>query len=515
MDEGGRKDDSEELKLLSMAVEQASDDVFITDSRGNMVYANSSTEKLTGYSRGEVMGHNPRLFASGFHGAAFFQQMWETILSGRVWKGHIINKTKKGELFEQATTISPVRDSSGAIVYIAASARDVTREVELEKKYHHAQKMEAIGVLAGGLAHDFNNILSPIIGYTQMALSEIPEGSELSGYLEEIYAASLRAIDRVKQILTFSRWAEQRKESIELHRIVREALKLIRAAIPRTIEICQKVDEKSGCLLGDPGQMHQIIMNLITNAYQAMKGKIGVLTISLDSLYMPETPCVRNTMIPAGEYLRLSISDTGTGIGDEAMKKIFLPFFTTKKEGTGLGLSTVLSLVMAHQGGITVISSPGVGSTFTVYFPRVEEALPDSIKEQKPVPRGDESILVVDDDLPVVHLVSDMLLNLGYRVTSFADSREALAAVRKEPRGFDLVLTDLTMPGLTGDALGRGVREIAPHIPVMIMTGYDEARDQDALHEEGIECVINKPIMWQTLGEKVRECLDGRKPGAA
>lgn len=371
-----RRRKEEELKRLSMAIEQASDSVFITDTHGTIMYVNPTTSRLSGYTQEELLGAHPRLFTSGRHDTLFYKNMWETLIRGEAWKGHIINKRKDGSLYEIDATISPVRNDDGAIVHYIASSRDVTREMELKAQLHHAQKMETIGVLAGGIAHNFNNILTAILAYSQLAQSQITEESDIYGYLTEIHNAGLRARDMTREILDFSRKVQRMKKPVEINPIVKDALRLIRASISNTIRIEQDLSIKSGHTVGDPGQIHQIVMNLCTNAFHAMKGSKGILQVSVDHQCIPDTECANGILLNAGEYIRIIVGDNGHGMDKDTMEHIFLPFFTTKKEGegTGLGLSTACSILKEHNGGISAASETGKGSTFTIYLPRIVTA---------------------------------------------------------------------------------------------------------------------------------------------
>jgi len=365
----------EELKLLSTAIGQASDSILITDVRGKIVYANPTTSRLSGFTHDELIGSNLQIFRSDRHDESFYEEIRMAIEKGEAWKGHVCNRRKDSTIYETDTTISPVRNTDGEIVHYILSARDVTYEMQLQAELQHAQKMESIGMLAGGIAHNFNNVMTAILAYSQLAQAQLNPENGAQAYLEEIYNAGLRAVDMIREILSFSRKVERIKKPIEVYPIVEEALRLISAAAPKSISIKCDLSIESGRTFGDSGQIHQVVMNLCTNAFHAMKEKCGLLELKVDHQHMPEMECAGGMVLKAGEYIRIIVSDSGHGMDRETMEKIFLPFFTTKKddEGTGLGLSTTCTILKEHNGGISVVSEKGHGSTFTVYLPQIAD----------------------------------------------------------------------------------------------------------------------------------------------
>jgi PAS domain S-box-containing protein len=495
---------------LLHAIYQASESVVITDLKGTIQYINPSFEKLTGYSREEVIGQNSRILKSGQHDPAFYKEMWNTLLRGKVWRGRLINRKKDGSLFEEEATISAVRDIHGQLTNFVAMKRDVSREVSLEKQLQQAMKMEAIGTLAGGIAHDFNNILAAILGYGEIANVQLPDNHPVKKDILQVIKAGNRAKELVKQILAFSRQGEICFSPLKIQSIIKEALKLLRSSLPTTIQIQERVDPNCRPVLADPTQIHQVIMNFCTNAKHAMESHGGILTVSLseveatDSKSIPGCPQLTN-----GVYLDLSVRDTGCGIEKSTQTKIFDPFFTTKKtgKGTGLGLSVVHGIIKQHQGDVTVESALGRGTVFHVYLPIIDKEMPAKTAPTMELPRGKERILLVDDEPSVLEMMRRMLADLGYTVTAFTGSIEALNTYRANPDTFDLLITDMTMPNLTGTILAKKVLNIRPDLPIILCTGYSESMDKKQAESLGIREFLLKPILKKQLAATIRKAL--------
>jgi len=385
-----------------------------------------------------------------------------------------------------------------------------TREREqVEAQLRQAQKMEALGTLTGGIAHDFNNILAAVIGFTELALSRVAEGSRENHHLQRVFEAGLRARELIKQMLAFSRKGEQDKKPLQLGSIVKETMKLLRASIPTTITIRVSVKSGSGLIFADSTQMQQVLMNLGTNAAHAMQEKSGVLHVELSDFTVSESNGNPHGMKP-GLYARLTVRDTGTGILPDIIDKIFDPFFTTKKEGdgTGLGLSVVHGIVKDHDGYITVESKPGKGATFTVCFPKIaEEPTTDAVSDDA-VPTGYERILFVDDEETLVEMGEELLAQLGYEVLSRTSSREAMALFRLDPSRFDLVITDQTMPELTGVGLAKEIMAIRSDIPTILCTGFSQLVDASAAKAAGIKGFAMKPLTKREIARTIRQVLE-------
>jgi len=401
---------------------------------------------------------------------------------------------------------------SGATVVVHDISERKQAEEErqrLEDQLQQAQKMEAVGTLAGGIAHDFNNILSVIIGYTELILMNGNVDSEVSQNLKEIFSASKHARDMVKQILAFSRQSKHERKPIQVRHIVKEALKMLRASLPSTIQIKQNLDKNTGVIEADPTQFHQVLMNLCTNAAHAMRDKDGVLEISLSNKDWDQNDIARPVELKPGPYLRLSVSDTGDGISPEARGHIFEPYFTTKQkgEGTGLGLAVVQGIIKSHKGGVTVESEAGQGSTFHVYLPRIQISVTPDKTASKPLPMGQERILIVDDEQPLVEIGKQMLERLGYTVTARTSSVEALALFKAQPDRFDLVITDIVMPNMTGEKLAKELMNIRADIPVIFCTGYSEKLTRRHAFDMGVRSFLMKPLLMEDLANTVRQAL--------
>ncbi len=492
----------EELLRLATAVEQAAEAIVVTDPSWHIQYVNPAFERITGYTRDEAVGAHIRLLRSDQQPASLFQEIEAHVSEGSPWSGHLVNRRKDGALYEEECTISPVRDERGRIVNYVAVKRDVSNEVRLEKQVRQSQKLEALGTLAGGIAHDFNNVLTPILGYTEMAVDDLPPGSRVRESLTRVLSAAERARDLVKQILAFSRRGEQERHSIHLAPLVRETLKLVSATLPKTIEIRSRIDDQADLAVADATQIHQVLLNLCTNAWHAMGDEGGVLEVSLEAVDGAEGA-------PAGPHVHLAVRDTGCGIPAGVLERIFEPFFTTKPvgEGTGLGLSAVHGIVRGHGGVVTVESEPGAGSTFHVYLPlSAGQATADRTEE--PPPRGTERVLFVDDEEAIADLGRQSLESLGYRVTATTSSLEALELFRRDPHAFDVVVTDQTMPELTGANLARELLTLRPDLPIVLCTGFSRAVNSDSARQLGVRRFLPKPASIGDLGRAVRQALD-------
>ncbi|MDA8164483.1 MAG: DUF3365 domain-containing protein, partial [Desulfobacteraceae bacterium] len=380
-------------------------------------------------------------------------------------------------------TVKIVRGENGQRpVSILMTLHDLTRsrheleeKARLETMLRQAQKMEALGTLAGGIAHDFNNILSPIFGFTEMALSGLPADAAAGSDLKQVLIAAKRARELVQQILTFSRQGEQELRPLRLQLVIKESLKLLRASIPTSIAIREEIDPGCEPVLADPTQIQQVTMNLCTNAYHAMREKGGLLTVRLQMVELAAGDLASKNLAAPGRYILLTVADTGIGMFPEIQERIFDPYFTTKKmgEGTGLGLAMVHGIVRGLHGGITVASAPGRGAAFHIYLPAVAAAAPaEEEAAPAPLPAGSERVLLVDDDPMTLAALRSLLQNLGYRAEPFGDAAEAVAAFRERPRDFDLVLTDMTMPGKTGEDVARELLVLRPGLPVILCTGF-------------------------------------------
>jgi PAS domain S-box-containing protein len=381
---------------------------------------------------------------------------------------------------------------------------------QLKTRLIQAQKMEAIGTLAGGIAHDFNNILGAIIGYAEMALYDTQKGSMEHYNIEQVLKAGHRAKDLVKQILAFSRKSEQDKKIIFLTPIIKEVLKLLRASLPTTIEIKLNIEPNLDAIFADPTQIHQVMMNLCTNSAHAMGDKGGILAVNLHNVNLNIEAAAQYPELNPGLYVKLSISDTGCGMNAATMQRIFDPYFTTKEldKGTGMGLAVVHGIVKGHGGGIHVESAAGKGTRFDILFPAIIRQVMSETEELKALPTGNETILCVDDEQPLIELGKSMLKKLGYRVETRILPLEAIEVFKAAPDKFDLVISDMTMPAMTGVSLAKKLMEIRPEIPVVICTGYSEQIDESRAKELGIKGFLMKPFTIRELSKTVRQVLD-------
>lgn len=372
-----------------------------------------------------------------------------------------------------------------------------------------SQRMEAIGTLASGIAHDFNNILAVLIGCNELALLRTPKESKACSHIEMALSAGERAKDLVKQILAFSRQSEEERKPIQITDTVKDVLKFMRASLPSTIEIREELDSEVGNILGDPVQIHQILMNLCTNAHHAMREKGGVLEVRMNSVELGSSAPAIHPDLKAGPYVKVTVKDTGCGMDEATMEKIFDPYFTTKEKGvgTGLGLAVVHGLVQNHCGAITLRSELGKGSVFNIYFPVIQKEVVVETWIQEGIPTGNEHILLVDDEQFLLEMSREMLEHLGYRVEARASSTDALALFRNHPEKFDLVITDMTMPNMTGDRLARELLRIRPDIPILVCTGYSDNSTDEHARSLGVKAFVMKPVLMERLARAIREAL--------
>ncbi len=515
------RDSEERLKVL---FEYAPDGYYLNDPNGVLLDANHMAEKLSGYSRAQLVGANlleAKLLSPDDLPRAL--SILEENRQGRATGPNALTLLRKdGRPVSIEVRTYPVT-LDNAIV-ILGIARDITerkeaeaKRVRLEAQLHHAQRMEAIGTLAGGIAHDFNNILGVILGHSDLALAELPPGSPARESLGEIRNASLRARDLVRQILLTARKQEQAPAVIRLEPILKESLKMLRASIPAGIEIRQHIETELPPVLADPSQIQQIIINLCTNAAQAMETGDGLLTVSLDKRDTMDTGELKNSAampgeaLPEGPWLRLQVSDTGPGIPSQIRERIFEPYYTTKGvgEGSGLGLAVVQGIVHARGGEITVNSREGHGSVFTVYLPASSQnPVEEAAGVEAGARGGNERVLFVDDEPAIMELGRRLLQKLGYQVEARASGTDALACFSKNPARFDLIVTDMTMPHMQGDQLAREVLAIRPDIPIILCTGYSSQIAAEKAHGIGIQKFLNKPLTADSLAKAVRSVLD-------
>jgi len=514
-----KKQAEETLRQSRDLLQQISDNLPIMFSYvGNdkrYVYANQQFQDSFG--QGNIIGKTMK--------EVLRPEMYEKIQSevNAVLSGKEVRYERIGLIGEQddhryfQVSYWPDKDESGKVTGYFTLINEITElkkaeatRKKIEAQLRQAQKMEAIGTLAGGIAHDFNNILGAIVGYADLATRNISEGDPISYYLEQILQAGYRARDLVKQILLFSRKQGYEQKPLKVNPLMKEAAKFLRASIPAIIEIETDISAASDTIMADSVQIHQVIMNLCTNAAHAMRHQGGILRMSVADIDLNSHSPERIPELKEGPYLRLQFSDTGQGIRHDMLDNIFDPFFTTKErgEGTGLGLAVVHGIVKSHGGAITVQSDPGKGTTFDIYLPRIEI---DSGKERKktptPIPRGKERVLFVDDEPALVNLGKETLDALGYTVITKTSSLEALEAFRLKPGEFDIVITDLSMPKMTGVELTKKIMRIRSNIPVILCTGFSEQISPEQAASIGIKRLLHKPLIARDMAEAIKKAL--------
>jgi len=508
----------EREQWLNATLAGIGDAVIATDRQGSVLFVNPVFSKLTGYGEEQALGRNLR-------------EIFHVIVESRRSLSHdIVASTLEDQQVafqsdsvalagpdQQKIPISlsaaPIRDSRDESTGVVIVFRDISREKSLEKQLRQSQTMEALSTLAGGIAHDFNNILAAIMGYTELSMTTLPDNTPVQEHLNQVLRATARASDLVDQILTFCRRTEKTKQPTRLQTLLKEALKLLKASIPSTIEIRSRIDESCGPVLADPTQLHQVVMNLCTNAYYAMRDQGGILDVGLDPVTIDEETSTGNRQGDSGRYVRLSVKDTGTGISPGTMSRIFDPYFTTKPlgEGTGLGLSVVHGIVKSCNGFIRLKSDAGKGTRFRVYFPVHDLEEPEEVQVEPEIPTGSEHVLVVDDEQVIIDMVRQFLERLGYEVTCCSTSAEAWDLVSREPQAFDLVITDQMMPQMTGCMLAAKINELERTIPVILATGVGDSMIPGELEDVGIRSVIKKPFIARNFGNVIRQVLDSHR----
>ena len=507
-----RKQAEESVRKLSQAIEQSPASIIITNVEGTIEFVNTTFTRITGYTYAEALGNNPGMLKSGETPAEEYRRLWKTIGSGGVWRGEFRNRKKNGELFWEYATIAPVRNADNVITHYVAIKEDVTERKKLEEQLRQSQKMEAVGQLAGGVAHDFNNMLGVIIGYSEMALENETIDDLLRGDLKEILAAGLRSQEITRQLLAFARKQTIAPKVLDLNETVEGILKLLRRLIGEDIDLAWLPGAALWPVKMDPSQIDQILANLCVNARDAVTD-VGKVTIETKKADFTDAFCAENRGFNPGEYVMLAVSDNGCGMDKPTMDKIFEPFFTTKEvgKGTGMGLATVYGIVKQNAGFITAYSEPGYGSTFKIYLPRHRETA-DRESKAGPAPpalRGHETVLLVEDEISHLNMVKRMLENYGYRVLAASRPGEALLAAREHTGEIRLLLTDLVMPEMNGLDLSKEISSLYPGIKCLFMSGYtSNVIVHHGVLEEGVH-FIQKPFSKQALAAKVREVLDG------
>jgi PAS domain S-box-containing protein len=506
-----RKKTETQLQQLSTAVEQAAENIMITDGQGRIAYVNPSFERSSGYSKAELINKDPRLLYTDENNAEIYDDIWGAATRGKTWTGRITRKKKDGEAIIEDVTVSSIKSQTGRFLGYVSVNRDVTEKVKIENQLRQAQKMEAIGTLAGGIAHDFNNILGVIIGCSELALSNLSKDHSSGADIEKVLEAGLGAKSLVRQILTFSRQSKSESLPLILQPFLKEVTKFLRASLPATIDIQLSIDTPNGVVLADPIQIQQILMNLCSNSSHAMSPDGGKLFITLSDAKVSDAETAQLPDLKPGNYLKLTVRDTGSGIPEDCIHRIFDPFFTTKKisEGTGLGLSVVHGIVKKHDGAVLVDSIPGQGAIFDVFLPKLEHPDIKIVAEHvSDLPKGTEQILLVDDEAILADILHRILTGLGYGVYTHTSSIKALEMFLENPDRFELVIVDHTMPELTGTMFAGEIRKIRPKLPIILCTGLNDKHAEEEANKAKISRMLIKPIRRDELALVIREVLD-------
>ena len=508
-----KRAEAERLHLMT-AIEQAAEGVVVTDEQGGIEYVNPAFSAITGYTREEALGQNPRILKSGKQDAAFYANMWATINGGQVWRGEIINRRKDESLYTEKMSITPVHNEQGELTHFVAMKEDITARKLLEDQFRQAQKMEAVGRLAAGVAHDFNNLLTIINGYSELMIEQFVADDPRRTYTAEIKSAGERAAGLTRQLLAFSRQQVLAPQVLDLNTLMANLTKLLMRLIDEDIELILKVGQLPSMIKADPGQIEQVLMNLVVNARDAMPLG-GKLTLETSNVQMTEAYGTAHYSTPAGSYALLTVSDTGCGMDKDTQAHIFEPFFTTKEQGkgTGLGLATVYGIVQQSGAYIWVYSEPGVGTTFKIYFPMVSGGA-EAAEEVSLMVGGTETVLLVEDDAGLRGLARMVLEGQGgYNVLESAGGNEAKLIAGQHQGPIHLLLTDVVMPGMGGRELSEELAILRPEMKILFMSGYtDDTVVRHGVLEEGM-AFLQKPFTAESLLRKVRDTLDSRSQG--
>ncbi len=500
-----------QLLRLAVAIEQSGEAIVITDPEGVIEYVNPTFTAITGYTQTEAIGEEPCILSSGEHSDAVYAELWDTITQGKTWKGRFINKKKDGSFYTEKATISPVIDTTGAIVNYIAIKRDITEQLLTEEKYRHSQKMEAVGQLAGGVAHDFNNMLAIILGQVEIALIKIQPGDPLEKRLQEIRLAANRSSNLTQQLLGFARKQSRQPQVLNLNDTVANMLIMLKRLIGEDLELRWIAGAEVAFVDIDPSHFDQILTNLIINARDAIDNN-GVISVKTEDVVLDKNFCLDHPGCYSGEYVLLSITDTGCGMTQEVMEKIFDPFFTTKGigKGTGLGLSMVFGLIKQNNGYILVDSTPGEGSTFNIYFPlvQIEKEKKATVSNSGILVRGSETVLIVEDESSLLDITINMLTEAGYKVLSAHGPFAAIQQAEKYKGSIDLLLTDIVMPKMNGVELSEYLVKIKPELKILYMSGYPKKHFNQLRQHNTSAQLLKKPFSLYKLTQKVREVLD-------
>lgn len=510
----GRKTTEARLHLQSAALDAAANVIVITDAKGTIEWVNDAFTRVTGYTSREAIGNNPRVLKSGQHPPEFYQELWRTISSGQVWHGEIHNQRKDGTPLEEDATITPVKDAAGVITHYIAIKQDITEKKVLEKQFLRAQRMESVGMLAGGIAHDLSNVLAPISMGLEL-LQQVPLPDKFRSVIDSMLTSTQRGAGIVKQVLTFARGTDGERAIVQLRHLIKDIKRMAEETFPRNISLRSDVAADLWPLMADPSQLHQVLLNLSVNARDAMPDG-GSILYQAQNLHLDQAAAKLHLGAKPGDYVLLKVTDTGTGMPPEVIDRIFEPFFTTKPQGqgTGLGLPTVLGIIRSHGGFIEVQSVPGKGTTFEVYLPADQSSATVAGPAQaEPLRSGHgETILVVDDEPAVLAVTSSMLEANGYRVFVAEDGAAAVAVYAQHAQQISVVVTDIMMPLMDGVALIRSLQRLDPRVRIITVSGLSNQPGQPERHTElqakGIRHHLNKPFTVEALLTAIHQELD-------
>jgi PAS domain S-box-containing protein len=497
----------EEQARLVTAVEHAAESIIVTNPEGIIEYVNPAFEKITQYSRNEVIGRNIELMDSGQHSKTLLSSIMDTLQRGEIWQGRIVNKRKDDSLYETEATVSPIKNKIGEITNYVSLQRDVSHEIRLERQLRQAQKMEAIGTLAGGIAHDFNNLLMGIQGNISLSLLDVEAGSPLLKNLKKIEQYIQNGVDLTKQLLGFARGGKYEISLLNINELLKEQ-NLMFSRTNKEIVFKDKYAPDLWSVEVDRGQIEQVLMNLYLNALHAMSGGgtlvtgTGNVTVDKDQ-YNPY-------YVKAGKYVKISIEDTGIGMSEEVQQRIFDPFFTTKEmgRGTGLGLASVYGIVKNHEGFINVYSKKGKGTRFEIYLPASGKGVPYKEKVKEKFVEGKETVLLVDDEAMILDVGERMLGKLGYKVFTAKDGKEAIAVFEKYHNKIDAIILDMIMPKMGGGETFDRIKKMKPDIKVLLSSGYSINGQATEILNRGCNGFIQKPFNLQNLSQNLRAILE-------
>jgi len=505
----------QELLRLAGVVEQSVESILITTPEGTICYTNKMFEKIMGYTAKEIIGEDITFFKKDQYDADFYTTIWNKISKGEQWQGRLVNTRKDGERFYMEALIYPIFNKKKEIIYYTAICHDITHEKEIEKEIRQAQKMVMLGELAGGISHDFNNILTAILGYVALCMNAVDDSDQIYAYLKEIVRAGDRAAKLVRQILAFSRQEEQEFHSVSTSKLLRDSLSMIRPILASNISVKQEKEKELGIfVLGDSTQLQQVFVNLCTNAAHAMKKTGGVLTLHTQPIeLLGKWHENRRVDLPQGFYACISIKDTGCGMKSGILDRIFDPYFTTKKygEGTGFGLSIVQNIVRRHGGTVCVESEINKGTTFTVYLPLIVDSKQPFPLLKKILPTGKGHLLLVDDDPSLLKLGQEMLTSYGFSVKTAETGKKALTIFKKDPTAFDALLSDYYLPVMQGDEIIRQCKKIDPSLPSFLCSGCVQDIEDKDFKDLGKTSFIPKPIHWQQFCRQLQRSIDKRR----